>query len=280
MRKHAVGWCTAPPGHRRRLAMFHTRQYIDVVKALDAGDADLPASRYGFGPGDNPVFENMFKQANQTLPLPTLIVVSISKLIRKYCIIFIPIIGNVAEHLVSLQVALKNKMTLSVEITVASSLQVALFVAPVLVFVSLLFGHNLTLTFNQVELVALVAGVMIAALVSADGESNWLEGAELLAVYVILGLAYFGMVVVLGQLFLVISGQASPLVVVLSTLAIAALFNPLRRRVQALIDRRFFRSQYDAGRALERFSQNLRERVDLPVIKNELFEVIAKRSSL
>jgi Ca2+:H+ antiporter len=106
-------------------------------------------------------------------------------------IIFIPIIGNVAEHLVSLQVAVKNKMTLSVEIAVASSLQVALFVAPVLVFVSLLFGHNLTLTFNQVELVALVAGVMIAALVSADGESNWLEGAELLAVYVILGLAFF-----------------------------------------------------------------------------------------
>jgi Ca2+:H+ antiporter len=106
-------------------------------------------------------------------------------------IVFIPIIGNVAEHLVAVQVALKNKMALSVEIAVASSLQVALFVAPVLVFVSLLFGHNLTLTFNQVELLALIAGVMIAALVSADGESNWLEGIELLAVYVILGLAFF-----------------------------------------------------------------------------------------
>lgn len=106
-------------------------------------------------------------------------------------IIFIPIIGNVAEHLVAVQVALKNKMTLSVEIAVASSLQVALFVAPVLVFVSLLLGHPLTLTFNQFELLALIAGVLIAALVSADGESNWLEGAELLAVYVILGLAFF-----------------------------------------------------------------------------------------
>jgi Ca2+:H+ antiporter len=106
-------------------------------------------------------------------------------------IIFIPIIGNVAEHLVALQVALKNKMALSVEIAVASSLQVALFVAPVLVFVSLIFGHNLTLTFNQVELLALIAGVMVAALVSADGESNWLEGAELLAVYLVLGLAFF-----------------------------------------------------------------------------------------
>ena len=106
-------------------------------------------------------------------------------------IVFIPIIGNVAEHLVAVQVAMKNKMTLSVEIAVASSLQIALFVAPVLVFVSLLMGHPLTLVFDQFELLALIAGVMIAALVSADGESNWLEGAELLAIYVILGLAFF-----------------------------------------------------------------------------------------
>ncbi len=106
-------------------------------------------------------------------------------------IIFIPIIGNVAEHLVALEVALKNRMTLSVEIAVASSLQVALFVAPALVFISLLLGHPLTLIFNQFELVALAAGVIIAAMVSSDGESNWLEGAELLAVYIILGLAFF-----------------------------------------------------------------------------------------
>ena len=106
-------------------------------------------------------------------------------------IIFIPIIGNVAEHMAAVQVALRNKMTLSVEIAVASSLQVALFVAPVLVFVSLLEGHPLTLIFNQFELLALIAGVLIAALVSADGESNWMEGAELLAIYVILGLGFF-----------------------------------------------------------------------------------------
>ncbi|MGE5220793.1 MAG: calcium/proton exchanger [Omnitrophica WOR_2 bacterium] len=106
-------------------------------------------------------------------------------------IIFIPIIGNVAEHIVAVQVAIRNKMSLSVEITVASSLQIALFVAPVLVFVSLLFGHPLTLIFNQFELLALVAGILIAALVSADGETNWLEGAELLAIYLVLGLAFF-----------------------------------------------------------------------------------------
>jgi Ca2+:H+ antiporter len=106
-------------------------------------------------------------------------------------IILIPIIGNVAEHLVAVQVAVRNKMTLSVEIAVSSSLQVALFVAPVLVFISLLLGHPLTLVFNQFELLALAAGVFIAAIVAADGESNWFEGVELLAIYIILGLAFF-----------------------------------------------------------------------------------------
>jgi Ca2+:H+ antiporter len=106
-------------------------------------------------------------------------------------VILIPIVGNVAEHLVAVKVALRNHMDLSVEIAIASSLQIALFVAPVLVFISLLLGNPLTLIFNEFELLALVAGVLIAALVSADGESNWLEGAELLAVYLILGLAFF-----------------------------------------------------------------------------------------
>jgi Ca2+:H+ antiporter len=106
-------------------------------------------------------------------------------------IILIPIVGNVAEHLVAVRVAIANKMDLSVEISLSSSLQIALFVAPVLVFVSLLFGNPLQLIFNQFELLALIAGVLIAALVSADGESNWLEGAELLAVYAILSLAFF-----------------------------------------------------------------------------------------
>jgi Ca2+:H+ antiporter len=106
-------------------------------------------------------------------------------------IIFIPIIGNVPEHIVAVQEALKNKMSLSVEIAIASSLQIALFVAPLLVFVGLLVGHPLTLVFNPLELIALIAGVLIAALVSADGESNWLEGAELLAIYIILALTFF-----------------------------------------------------------------------------------------
>jgi Ca2+:H+ antiporter len=106
-------------------------------------------------------------------------------------IIIIPLIGNVAEHLVAVQVALKNQMELSLAISVGSSLQIALFVAPLLVFVSLLMGNPLTLVFNQFELIALMVAVLIAGLVSLDGESNWLEGAMLLAIYVIIALAFF-----------------------------------------------------------------------------------------
>lgn len=106
-------------------------------------------------------------------------------------IIIVPIIGNVAEHLVSVQAAMQDKMDLSLSIALGSSLQIALFVTPVLVFVSLLLNSPLTLQFNQLELIALTAASMISALVSLDGESNWLEGAMLLAVYGILSLAFF-----------------------------------------------------------------------------------------
>jgi Ca2+:H+ antiporter len=106
-------------------------------------------------------------------------------------IIIIPLIGNVAEHLVAVEVALKNKMELSLSVSLGSSLQIALFVAPLLVFISLLFDHTLLLIFNQFELAALFGASLIAALIAQDGESNWLEGAQLLAVYLIMGLAFF-----------------------------------------------------------------------------------------
>lgn len=106
-------------------------------------------------------------------------------------IILVPIIGNVAEHLVAVSVAMRNRMSLSIEIAVGSSLQVALFVAPVLVFISLLLGNPLTLVFNPFEIIALIGGVLITALVANDGEANWLEGAVLVALYLMLALAFF-----------------------------------------------------------------------------------------
>ena len=106
-------------------------------------------------------------------------------------IIIVPIIGNVAEHIVAMQVAMKNQMDLSLSIALGSSLQIALFVAPVLVFISLLMGHPLTLEFTGYEMISLTAAAVIAAFVSLDGESNWLEGAMLLVVYAIVALAFF-----------------------------------------------------------------------------------------
>ena len=106
-------------------------------------------------------------------------------------IIVVPIIGNVAEHLVAVQVAIKNRMDLSLSIALGSSLQIALFVAPALVFISLLMGNPMALEFNSPETVAMIAASIIAALVAIDGRSNWLEGAMLLAVYGILALAFY-----------------------------------------------------------------------------------------
>jgi Ca2+:H+ antiporter len=106
-------------------------------------------------------------------------------------VIIIPIVGNVAEHIVGVQVAIKNKMDLSLAISLGSSLQIALFVAPLLVFISLLFGSELTLFFSLFEVALLTLAVILATFVAQDGESNWLEGAQLLAVYVIAALGFF-----------------------------------------------------------------------------------------
>lgn len=110
-------------------------------------------------------------------------------------IIIIPLVGNVAEHLVAVQVAYKNKMELSLAVSLGSSLQIALFVAPVLVFVSLFAGPAgqgpLLLVFSEFELIALFAAALLAANVAQDGESNWFEGTMLLGVYLILAVAFF-----------------------------------------------------------------------------------------
>ena len=106
-------------------------------------------------------------------------------------IVIIPLVGNVAEHLVAVQAAYKNKMELSLAISLGSSMQIALFVAPLLVFVSLLFGHEMTLFFHAFEVVVLALSVLIAGQIASDGESNWLEGAQLLVVYAIVGFAFF-----------------------------------------------------------------------------------------
>lgn len=105
-------------------------------------------------------------------------------------IIIIPIIGNAAEHSTAILMAIKNKMDVAVEIAIGSSLQIILFVAPVLVFISLFF-KPMSIIFNEFELVALIVSVLIVNRVASDGESNWLEGIQLVAVYIIIAISFF-----------------------------------------------------------------------------------------
>ena len=105
-------------------------------------------------------------------------------------IILVPIIGNAAEHSSAILMAMKDKMNAAVEIALGSSLQIILFVVPVLTLLSLLYTP-MSIVFTPFELVALTASVLIANRVSADGQSNWLEGLQLVTVYVIIGAAFF-----------------------------------------------------------------------------------------
>jgi Ca2+:H+ antiporter len=104
----------------------------------------------------------------------------------------VAIVGNAAEHWVAVLVAAKDKMDLAVNIAIGSSAQIALFVAPLLVLVSFVVGPNpMALVFNGYEIGALLFAVMIGNLVTQEGESNWFEGVQLMALYAVLGLVFY-----------------------------------------------------------------------------------------
>ena len=106
-------------------------------------------------------------------------------------VILVPIVGNAAEHATAVTVAMKDKMDLSLSVAVGSSMQIALFVAPVLVIAGRILGQPMDLDFKPFELVAVVVSVLIANTISSDGKSNWLEGTLLLAAYTVLGFAFY-----------------------------------------------------------------------------------------
>ncbi|TAF05365.1 MAG: calcium/proton exchanger [Nostocales cyanobacterium] len=106
-------------------------------------------------------------------------------------VILLPIVGNAAEHATAVTVAMKNKMDLSLSVAVGSSMQIALFVAPVLVIAGRILHQPMDLDFNPFELVAVAVSVLIANSISSDGKSNWLEGTLLLAAYTVLGFAFY-----------------------------------------------------------------------------------------
>lgn len=108
-------------------------------------------------------------------------------------VILVAIIGNAAEHSTAIFMAMKNKMDLSINIALGSGAQIALLVAPMLVFCSHLLGRPMNLTFSEFEVMAVAVSVIILGYVANDGECNWLEGVQLLAVYAILGVTFFFM---------------------------------------------------------------------------------------
>jgi Ca2+:H+ antiporter len=106
-------------------------------------------------------------------------------------VIVVALIGNAAEHYSAITAAQRDEMTLAVEISVGSSAQIALLVAPALVLYSFAIGRPMTLLFNAFEITAIALSVLATSIVVVDGESNWVEGMQLLAVYLILALAFY-----------------------------------------------------------------------------------------
>ncbi|MBI3961931.1 MAG: calcium/proton exchanger [Deinococcus sp.] len=111
-------------------------------------------------------------------------------------IIVIPVVGNAAEHFAAVVFAMRNQMDLAVNVALGSTIQVAVLIAPILVLVGAFLGPNaqgefFDLLFTPLEVTAVALAVLAANLIAIDGTTNWLEGAQLLAVYLIMGLAFF-----------------------------------------------------------------------------------------
>jgi Ca2+:H+ antiporter len=106
-------------------------------------------------------------------------------------LIVVPIIGNAAEHSSAVMKAMKKRMDLAVSIALGSSIQVALLIAPLLVFLGLAFGKPMDLAFHTMEVVSVVLAVSVASAMVRDAESNWLEGAFLLIAYAVIAVAFF-----------------------------------------------------------------------------------------
>ena len=106
-------------------------------------------------------------------------------------VIIVAIVGNAAEHASAIVMAFKNKMDVAVEIAIGSTLQVSMFVAPLLMLISLMFPTAMPLVFTLPELISMVTAVLLMVVISNDGESNWFEGATLLGAYAIMGIGFY-----------------------------------------------------------------------------------------
>ncbi|MFS0645983.1 calcium/proton exchanger [Siminovitchia sp. 179-K 8D1 HS] len=106
-------------------------------------------------------------------------------------VIIVAIVGNAAEHASAIIMAFKNKLDVAVEIAIGSTLQIAMFVAPILVLLSMFFTQPMPLVFTVPELVSMATAVLLTIVIANDGESNWFEGLTLLAAYLIMGIGFY-----------------------------------------------------------------------------------------
>jgi Ca2+:H+ antiporter len=176
--------------------LFSMITHKDELSDMAVGDEDANAHEMNWGKGKSVLF----------LVLATVMVAFISEWLvgtleeftHKFGLselfvgaFLIAIIGNAAEHSAAVFLAMKNKIGAAVEIAIGSSLQIALFVAPVLVLVSYFMGNTMNIVFTTYELAAIGVSAVIAKSISQDGSTNWYEGVLLLVVYIILGIAFF-----------------------------------------------------------------------------------------
>ena len=179
------------------LFSLHTHKQLFVGEARAAGEIESASAHQVWG----------LPRSLTVLSIATLLIVWMSEILVHSVeaaaaafgmsqvfigVIVVAVIGNAAEHSTAIIVALKNRMDLSLGIAIGSSIQIALFVAPVLVFASYFIGPTpMDLVFTPLEVVAIGLSVLITGQIASDGESNWLEGTQLLAVYAILALAFY-----------------------------------------------------------------------------------------
>jgi Ca2+:H+ antiporter len=180
--------------------LFTLRTHAALFSAIDPLDAELQAE------ADKPMPRWSFQVGMGVLLVSTAATVLVSELLVGSLetaihsvgltptfvgVIVIAMVGNAAEHSTAVLMALENKMEVGISICFESSKQIALFVAPVLVFLSGPLGHPITLEFSHLEVLSLALAVGATTLVSLDGETNWMEGAMLLGIYAILAVTFF-----------------------------------------------------------------------------------------
>jgi Ca2+:H+ antiporter len=178
--------------------LFMFKTHHDVFRHAAHGEAAMPAQPASELPSR--------RRAVWSLLLATAIIAVLSEILVEEIgpvthalgmteffvgVIVVALVGNAAEHSTAILMAMEDKMDLAMTVASGSSTQIALFVAPVLVFLSVALGHPMTLVFNGFEIAGIFLSVVIVSMISSDGETNWFEGAQLLALYAIMAVAFW-----------------------------------------------------------------------------------------